>query len=1129
MVTAPPCTHLVSPAVRDELARRRQESDVDFDAIVVGTGFGGAVTVCRLVEAGFKVCLLERGRRYGAEDFPIFPTEDLFVSDESSATSEASSTPYSPPPDFSRWLWSQDRGLYDVRDLDGTLTVQAAGYGGGSLIYANVHLRPPHDVFDAGWPSPYTGPQLEPYFDLAAYMLGAAPVPQRLAKTMQLQRAATTTPASWFRTPLAINFTNTGPNHHGRHQNPCDMRARCWRGCDRQAKNTLDLNYLARAENGDCDVRTMAEVKTIRPKGQGYEVRYHDLLQRSSPAQRAGDTETESVGGLYVFLCAGAVNTTELLFRSQMSLWRNQAPDVTRIIGSRYSPNADSLTVVFDCDEPHEADYGPTITSAMLYNQEATGELSRLIEFTNGHLLDGRTPTAPPPVGTIVTSSSGGTAILAHKPIDDWGRWTPDDAADGMLVLTCVSGSFNRDDVLSFAIAGTVQATASARSSVSVPREWFLIQEGGYPADIEALVGVFRSPLWLRRNRYLETSSAPRAGGKSKPSRRQTTPLRRPPMGKLRLGAFAEALGGTGAHAFQADGAAPRVFTVSRSIADVQTQGKERELLLPDLLTKQVESIFPPFFVQALKDDRTELLTRAAAIALPMLSRMLDDLSASVASKIDPETRARLSHAQVSNRQVEVLVRGLVRQVLQILAGSEVTLADNAARALLNPIPETPGQLVNLLADVLLWAIGYDTNEGHTALLFTMGRDTYRGRLTWDKQRDEAVATLPARLLDTASVTHERVVREIARAWDGELRTNPGWTTLGQRVTVHSQGGCPMGERGRAVTDSDGEVFGCKGLYVMDAAAFPTSVGVNPSATIAAVAEYKVERFIRTLDPEWRAPDHASAQMWIAQHGRAAIDPLNSGTVTSRPTPSPDINILGLTFEEEVHGFCAPVSPGEWTSTDPTKLEIFLEVKRFLEAESEGIGKGHPPMSIRLKVQVPNLARLVSGGSEFEPVRMPVSGLVTIHPSAVTTYRRNFAVSEDSFLQIFIDPKWPDHQRLFHYHLHYGIGEESYVLDGVKVLCDAPGLDAWHDTSTLYFQRSGPDGFHRGVLRLSIETFVRLQLPSFKITGTSDLARQSWALLAFYKYFAGELADIYTKRLETFQNTLIKLVTSIHV
>src|SRR5471032_1613355 len=108
-----------------------------FDAIVIGTGFAGAVTACRLVEAGLKICVLERGRRYGPDDFPKYPAEDLFVHEGGEKET------FAPPPDFSRFLWNLDHGLCDIRDLGDTLSVQAAGYGGGSLIYANVHLRPP--------------------------------------------------------------------------------------------------------------------------------------------------------------------------------------------------------------------------------------------------------------------------------------------------------------------------------------------------------------------------------------------------------------------------------------------------------------------------------------------------------------------------------------------------------------------------------------------------------------------------------------------------------------------------------------------------------------------------------------------------------------------------------------------------------------------------------------------------------------------------------------------------------------------------------------------------------------------------------------------------------------------------
>src|SRR5688572_22545161 len=157
-----------------------------FFAVVIGTGFAGAVTACRLVEAGFDICVLERGRRYGPDDFPRYPSEELFSSGGQDHEH------FAPPPDFSRWLWTRDHGIYDIRDLDDALSVQAAGYGGGSLIYANVHLRPPRELFEQGWPKEYRQQEdgtfpLEPYFDLAAHMLQVSRVPRQLAKTVQLK------------------------------------------------------------------------------------------------------------------------------------------------------------------------------------------------------------------------------------------------------------------------------------------------------------------------------------------------------------------------------------------------------------------------------------------------------------------------------------------------------------------------------------------------------------------------------------------------------------------------------------------------------------------------------------------------------------------------------------------------------------------------------------------------------------------------------------------------------------------------------------------------------------------------------------------------------------------------------
>ena len=102
------------------------------------------------------------------------------------------------------------------------------------------------------------------------------------------------------------------------------------------------------------------------------------------------------------------------------------------------------------------------------------------------------------------------------------------------------------------------------------------------------------------------------------------------------------------------------------------------------------------------------------------------------------------------------------------------------------------------------------------------------------------------------------------------------------------------------------------------------------------------------------------------------------------------------------------------------------------------------------------------------------------------------------------------------------------ALNGLKVLCDAPGFDAWHDTSTLVFEGTGPEGRYRGILRYRWIPFSVSSCPA----STSAVHRsreEELALGAFYKYFAGEVSDVYLERAASLKDALLKLVTGIHV
>ncbi len=311
-------------------------------AVVVGSGFGGSVTACRLAQAGFDVLVLERGRRFEKGDFPPLPQQSELV------------------PDTRRWLWGSELGLWEVLDLEEVTSVQAAGYGGGSLIYANVHLRPPEAVFGAPWPPVFRErAELDPYFDLAGYMMQAAPTdaPGRWVKAERLHKAADSDQRVFFSPPLAIQF-EAGTNVHGVPQGACTSCGSCSTGCPERAKNTLDLNYLALAENNGAKARTQCEVIDVERTASGrWLVRFIDHLAAAPDAVEAEN----------VFLCAGSVHSTRLLAKAEASLARD---DRDSLVGIAYFPGGDALGVVFDTKEPSKPSVGPTISGCMVHWQD---------------------------------------------------------------------------------------------------------------------------------------------------------------------------------------------------------------------------------------------------------------------------------------------------------------------------------------------------------------------------------------------------------------------------------------------------------------------------------------------------------------------------------------------------------------------------------------------------------------------------------------------------------------------------------------------------------------------------------------------------------------------------------------
>ena len=158
-----------------------------YEAIIIGSGFGGAINACRLsLKWPGQVLVLERGKRYPLGSYPRTP--HAMANNFWNTGFEKRSRP-------TAVARIRQRGLFDVRNYKNIDVVLGAGLGGGSLIYANVFLEPPDEVFTDRWPPSCRKPQLQPYYKICKEVLGARPIPpsngrRRIVRTELFQAVA---------------------------------------------------------------------------------------------------------------------------------------------------------------------------------------------------------------------------------------------------------------------------------------------------------------------------------------------------------------------------------------------------------------------------------------------------------------------------------------------------------------------------------------------------------------------------------------------------------------------------------------------------------------------------------------------------------------------------------------------------------------------------------------------------------------------------------------------------------------------------------------------------------------------------------------------------------------------------
>lgn len=309
-----------------------------YDAIVVGSGFGGGITACRLAEQGWRVCVLERGRRFSAGDYP-----DRLAQ-------------------FPHALWHPRRnpgGMFDIRIMRDVAVVTGAGVGGGSLVYANVQLRAPEAIFDdPAWPRAIDGAELERFYTRTEQALDPQVTPPQpaLPKVAAFARMAHDAGRNAVALPIAVHFgADRRHPFSGVFQQGCDNLGRCDVGCPRMSKNTIDITYVARAEAFGAEVFPLHEVQRVDPparRGDDWRIGFRDLQYRTAGEVRAP----------VLVLAAGTLGSTRLLLAN-----RRRLPRLSPALGSRYSGNGDALALALDPTAPGvagaRAEFGPVMTS----------------------------------------------------------------------------------------------------------------------------------------------------------------------------------------------------------------------------------------------------------------------------------------------------------------------------------------------------------------------------------------------------------------------------------------------------------------------------------------------------------------------------------------------------------------------------------------------------------------------------------------------------------------------------------------------------------------------------------------------------------------------------------------------
>lgn len=406
-----------------------QSPEYDFDFVVIGSGFGGSVATLRLADKGYRVAVVEMGRRWTPQTLP--------------------STSWS----IHRWFWRPKlalRGFFNMQFFRHVTVLHGCAVGGGSITYATTTLRPPDKVWQSGtwagladWAT-----DMPKHYDTATRMLGVTKNTILGPGDRLLQSAAEKAGvgSTFYRTSVAILqpregqpggetlsdpfFAGMGPS-----RTTCIGCGACMMGCRYGAKNTLDLNYLYLAEKKGARILAESRVTDVRPLGQNRDGRngYEVQVVRSTALV---PLKTHRMTCRAVVFSASSLGTMDLLFGLKQ---KGSLPGISDQLGRHVRTNSESLLAVRIPATEEDLSQGVAIGSGIYVDEHTHIEAVRYPKGSDTmSLITTLLTVGPPGWKRILMWLKSLMAAFVSHPLQSIRRAQPFGWAKQTVILLCM-------------------------------------------------------------------------------------------------------------------------------------------------------------------------------------------------------------------------------------------------------------------------------------------------------------------------------------------------------------------------------------------------------------------------------------------------------------------------------------------------------------------------------------------------------------------------------------------------------------------------------------------------------------------------------------------------------------------